>query len=190
MHEKKEFNVYYLVLSEGTTEYNLFAYLTTKKFRESFEKSNIKFSNKVEIVEAGISQGKLNGGGDLSSFKAKYHPIKDDTRYTGQKLFFMIDKDFDDSPQIETLIKNGGDIVQFMEYSSEHLLMRLAGKNPKNPSDFENLKDFRDYCKQEFVKRFGKHAHKFKDADFDLVFNNCTEDEIRVSFSELFSTLS
>ena len=70
------FQIYYLLISEGTTEFNLFAYLTKNKFRDSFEKSNIKFSIKVEIVEAGISQGKLNGAGNLPSFKGKYDLIK------------------------------------------------------------------------------------------------------------------
>ena len=191
MDEKKEFNVYYLVLSEGTTEFNLFAYLTKNKFRGLFDGSSIKFSNRVEIIKDGnqiVSQGKLDGVSTIAHFTSKHILIKE--KYKNQKLFYFLDKDMDDSIAIGEMIMRDDDIVQFMEYSSEHLLLRLAGKNPKNPSDFENLKDFRDYCKQEFVKQFGKHAPKFKDADFDLVFNNCTEDEIRVSFSELFSTLS
>jgi hypothetical protein len=91
---------------------------------------------------------------------------------------------------IEALITQDGDLVQFMEHNSEHLLLRLAGKNPKNPSEFGNLNNFRTYCKKEFVTQFGKNAHKFKDADFEQVFNNCTEDETRANFSELFSTIS
>ena len=39
----------------------------------------------------------------------------------------------------EALIKKRGDIVQFMEYNSEYLLLKFAGRNPKNPSDFNNL---------------------------------------------------
>jgi hypothetical protein len=190
MNKKKIFKVYYLLLSEGTTEFNLFGYLTTKKFKESFEKSNIQFSIKVEIVEYGISQGKLNSGGNLSSFKGKYNPIKYDDRYKGQKLFFIMDKDFDDSSQIETLIKNGGDIVQFVEYNSEYLLLKLSGKNPKKPVDFNNLGKFRDYCKSGFKKHFGKKAPDFKDADFDSIFSSVTDKEIKDSFTELFSTLS
>ena len=73
MSTKKSFDVYYLLVSEGTTEYRLFGYLTTNKFRDRFDASSIKFSDKVEIVEAGISQGKLNGAGNLSSFKAKHN---------------------------------------------------------------------------------------------------------------------
>ncbi len=188
MDKKKGFNVYYLLLSEGTTEFNLFAYLTKVRFRALFEKSSIKFSNKVEIVKAGISQGNLNGAGSLASFKRKYDLIKE--KYPRQKLFFLLDKDLDESSQIESLIKKYADIVQFMEYSSEHLLLRLAGKNPKDPSDFENLSGFRPYCKKEFVKQFGKHAHKFKDTDFDSVFENVKDKDIKNAFAELFSTLS
>src|ERR1035437_6707920 len=180
MNKKKSFKVYYLLISEGTTELNLFGYLTTKKFKESVEKSNIQFSIKVEIIEAGISQGKLNGAGNFSSFKGKYNLIKDDIRYKGQKLFFIIDKDFDDSPQIEILIKNGGDIVQFLEYNFEYLLLKFAGKNPKNPSVFNNMKDFRDYCKGEFQNQFNKEAPDFKDSDFDFIFNNVSDKEIRI----------
>ena len=191
MDNKKVFNIYYLLLSEGTTEFNLFAYLTKNRFRTLFNNSNIQFSNRVEIIKDGnqiVSQGKLDGVSTLAHFTAKHTLIK--TKYTGQRLFYFLDKDIDDCLAIEALINKDGDIVQFMEYNSEHLLLRLADKNPKNPSDFTNLKDFRDYCKKEFLKQFGKNAHKFKDTDFELVFNNCTEDEIRVSFSKLFSTLS
>lgn len=191
MENKKGFNVYYLLLSEGTTEFNLFAYLTKVRFRILFDDSSIQFRNTIEIIKDGqqiVSQGKLDGVSTIVHFESKRILIK--AKYAGQKLFYFLDKDMDDSVVIGERITSDGDIVQFMEYSSEHLLLRLAGKNPKNPSNFGNLKDFRDYCKQEFVKQFGKHAHKFKDTDFDLVFNNCTEDEIRSSFRELFSTLS
>ncbi len=191
MDNKVGFNVYYLLLSEGTAEFNLFAYLTRNRFRALFDASNIQFSNRVEIIKDGnqiVSQGKLDGVSNIAHFRAKHVLIKE--KYTGQKLFYLLDKDIDDSIPIGTLITEGGDIVQFVEYNSEHLLLRLAGKNPRNPSDFASLKDFRDYCKQEFVRQFRKHCHKFKDSDFESVFNNSTEDEIRVSFSELFATLT
>ncbi|HAL50192.1 MAG: hypothetical protein UU46_C0003G0038 [Candidatus Uhrbacteria bacterium GW2011_GWD1_41_16] len=186
MEKKKSFIIYYLLLCEGTTEYNLFAYITRNKFRGLFDKSNIKFSDRVQIVKSNVSQGKLNGAGTISSFKAKYDSIK--KKYSGQTLFFVLDKDLDDSSRIETMIQAGGDIVQFLICNSEHLLLKLAGKSPKEPSDFITLKDFRDYCKAEFLKQFGKDAPRFKDFDFDLVFNNCTEDEIRANFTELFAT--
>ncbi len=191
MDEKKGFNVYYLLLSEGTTEFNLFAYLTKNKFRTLFEASNVQFSNKVEIIKDGnqiVSQGKLEGVSDITHFTSKHVLIK--AKYAGQRLFYFLDKDMDDSIAIGELIMRDGDLVQFMEYSSEHLLLRLAGKNPKNPLDFKNLKDFRDYCKQEFVKQFGKHAHKFKDTDFDSVFKNVDDNDTKTAFTELFSTLS
>ena len=190
MGSKKGFNVYYLLLSEGTTEYYLFAYLTKKRFKAPFEVSSVQFSNKVEIIKDDnqiVSQGRLGGVSTIKHFKAKHVLIKE--KYAGQKLFYLLDKDLDDSSAIEELITNGGDLVQFMEYNFEHLLLRLAGKNPKNPSDFGQLSEFRTYCKNEFVKQFGKKASKFNDTDYELVFNIPTENEIKASLSKLFSTL-
>lgn len=190
MEGKKGIKVYYLLLSEGSTEFNLFAYLTKVRFRQIFANSSIQFSINVEIIKNGnqiVAQGKLDGVSDITHFTKKHNLIK--AKYTGQKLFYFLDKDMDDSSAIEALIKQDGHFAQFMEYNSEHLLLRLAGKNPKNPSDFADLKKFRDYCKGEFVKQFGKHAHKFKDNDFELVFNIPTEDEVRASFTELFATI-
>lgn len=190
MRTKKSFREYYLLLVEGTTEFNLFAYLTKKKFRDDFEKSDIKFSDKVTFADIDISKGKLNGVGNLFSFKGKYNRIKKDSRYKGEKLFFVIDEDFDDSLQVKDLIEGDGNIVQFVKYNSEHLLLRFGNKNPKNTSDFTNLEDFRNYCKAEFQKQFKKKASEFNDADFDLIFSNIEDIEIRNSFNELFSTLS
>ncbi len=82
------------MLSEGTTEYNLFAYLKNR-FKELFDNSNIKFSDKVQIPSAGISNGKLNGASDIKSFNSKYKLIKE--QYKDQKRFFILDKDLDDS---------------------------------------------------------------------------------------------
>lgn len=188
MSNKKSFDVYYLLVSEGTTEYRLFGYLTTNKFRSVFSASSIKFSDKVEVVEIGISQGKLNSAGNIGDFKTKYESIRE--KYNGQKRFFMLDKDLDDSSEIEKLIKQHGDIVQFLEYNSEHLLLKFSGKNPKKPSDFNNLGEFRNYCKLEFLKHFGKEGADFKDVDFDAIFKNVDDKDIKVAFSELFSTLS
>jgi hypothetical protein len=191
MSAKKSFKVYYLLLVEGTTEFNLFAYLTKNKFKNLFADSDIQFSNKVEIIENRnqiISQGKLGGIGSIKDFKKKNNLIK--ARYTGQTLFFVLDKDLDDSSEIEALIKHNGDIVQFLEYNSEYLLLNFIGKNLKNPCDFKNLMEFRAYCKTEFQNQFKKKASEFKDRDFDLIFSNVDDVEIRYSFSELFSTLS
>jgi len=188
MDTKKAFKIYYLLVSEGKTEFNIFAYLTRNKFRKLFDESNVRFSDRLEIVESGISQGRLNGAGDFHDFKIKYDRIKE--KYPDQKLFFLLDKDLDDSLQIETIIKDGGDIVQFLVCNSEHLLLKLAGKNPKNSSDFLNMLDFRTYCKTEFKKQFNKKASDLKDSDFDLVFGTISDEEIRNSFNELFFTLS
>ncbi|MBU4000246.1 hypothetical protein KKG29_03690, partial [Patescibacteria group bacterium] len=95
-----------------------------------------------------------------------------------------------DSSKVEILIKKDGNVVQFVEYNSEHLLLRFGKRNPKNPSDFTSLVDFRNYCKAEFQKHFNKKASDFKDSDFDLIFSNIKDEEICKSFSELFSTLS
>jgi hypothetical protein len=190
MNTKKEFKVYYLLISEGTTEFTIFAYLTKNKFRELFEKSSTKFSNKVEIIteKQTISQGKLGGAGHINDFKAKYDLIK--KSYSGQKLFFLLDKDLDDSLKIEVVIKAGGDVVQFMEFNSEYLLLKFAGKNPKKPSEFNNLAEFRNYSYREFEKQFRKKASDLKDADLDLIFGTVSDEEIKASFNELFSTLS
>lgn len=102
----------------------------------------------------------------------------------------MLDKDLDDSPDIEKLIKQNGDIVQFLEYNSEYLLLKFSGKNPKDPSEFKNLGEFRDYCRAEFKNQFSKKASEFKDTDFDSVFRNVEDEDIKNVFTELFSTLS
>ncbi len=190
MSVKKGFNVYYLLVSEGTTEYNLFSYLVKNRYRKLFAVSNIQFSDKVDIASAGISKGKLNGAGNLSAFERKFYLIKNDGRYKGQKLFFVIDKDLDDSPDIEALIRQSGDIVQSIEFNSEHLLLNFAGKNPRNPTDFSNLGNFRAYCKEEFERQFNKKACDLKDHDFDAIFRRVTDRKIKNSFIELFATLS
>lgn len=173
-------------MSEGTTEYNLFAYLKNR-FRELFDNSNIKFSDKVQIPSAGISNGKLNGASDIKSFKSKYKLIK--KFYNNQKRFFILDKDLDDSEKIADSINKGKDIVQFIEYNSEYLLLNFAGKNPKKPSDFKSLEIFRNYCKEEFKKQFRKEASTFKDPDFEKILKKVGDEEIKKVFSVLFSTL-
>lgn len=188
MSIKKSFDVYYLLVSEGTAEYRLFGYLTKNKFKEVFSKSKIKFSDKVELVEVGVSQGKLNGVSDIKDFKIKYESIREN--YKGQKRFFMLDKDIDDSSGIENLIKENGDIVQFLTYNSEYLLLKFYNKNPKNVTDFKSLVEFRNYCKAEFQKQFSKRASDFKDVDFDSVFKNAKDNDIKSAFAELFSTLA
>jgi len=185
-HKKKRFQVYHLLVSEGTTEYNLFGYLKNR-FKDLFDDSNIKFSDKVQIPSAGISNGKLNGASDIKSFNSKYKLIKE--QYKDQKRFFILDKDIDDSKKIADAIKKGKDVAQFIEYNSEYLLLNFAGKNPEKPSDFKNLKIFRKYCKNEFVAQFGKEASAFKDQDFEEILNKVGDEEIKKVFSVIFSTL-
>ena len=157
MDKKKRFRIYYLLLSEGTTEYNLFGYLKNR-FRDLFEDSNIKFSDKVQIPSANIFNGKLNGIESFTSFNSKYKSIKRQykDRNEDQKIFFILDKDLDDSEKIADAIKKGKDIVQFIEYNSEYLLLNFAGKKPKKPCDFRSLKIFRNYCKDHFRTEFTK----------------------------------
>ena len=187
MTKKKRFQVYYLLVSEGSTEYNLFAYLKNR-FRDLFDSSNIKFSDKVEIAEVGVSKGKLNGASNSPSFESKYKLIK--KHYKGQKRFFILDKDIDDSSKIADAIKKGKDLLQFVEYNSEYLLLNFARQNLKKPSDFVNLEKFRIYCKEEFLKKFRKKASEFRDPDFEKIFKNINDEEIKKAFSVLFATLS
>lgn len=190
MRVKKGFKIFYLLISEGTTEFNIFAYLTTKKFRYLFEKSNVQFSVKAEIIKNGnqiVSQGKLGGVGSLCGFQAKYNLVK--SKYVGQRLFVLLDKDLDESEEIGNLIRSTNDVVQFLEYNSEYLLLKLAKKKLRKPSEFASLNDFRTYCKSEFYKVFRKKTSDFKDSDFDQVFALVTDEEVRVEFKELFATL-
>jgi len=191
MDKKKRFQIYYLLLSEGTTEYNLFGYLKNR-FRDLFEDSNIKFSDKVQIPSANIFNGKLNGIESFTSFNSKYKSIKRQykDRNEDQKIFFILDKDLDDSKKIAEAIKKDKDIVQFIEYNSEYLLLNFAGKNPKKPSDFnKSLKNFRNYCKTEFKAQFKKEASAFKDQDFAKILDKVSDEEIKKVFSVLFSIL-
>ena len=80
MDEKKGFKIYYLLLSEGTTEFNLFAYLTKVRFRVLFAGSSIQFRNTVEIIKDGnqiVSQGKLDGVSTIAHFTSKHILIKE-----------------------------------------------------------------------------------------------------------------
>lgn len=187
MSAKKSFKICYLLLAEGPTEFNLFAYLTKVRFKKFFAESNVGFSNKVNIAKYGISQGNLSGISSIKDFKRKNESIK--KRYTGQKLFFVLDKDLDDSLEIGKLIKKDHNVVQFVEYNSEYLLLKLGGKNFKEPLNFRSLKYFRDYCKAEFQKQFKKKASEFKDSDFDLIFSGVEDKKIRKCFGELFSLI-
>ena len=187
MNPKKELLVYQLLLVEGTTEANLFAYLVTNKYREHFKKSKVRFSDKVEIIKNGkqiVTKGNLNGVGHINDFRASYNLIK--AAYPQQKRFFVIDNDLDDSFQIGMEITESGDTVQFLTHNSEYLLLKFAGKNPKEPSEFPDMKSFRDYAKSEFENQFNKKASAAKDPDFDVIFSTVSDQEVISSFKELF----
>lgn len=186
----EQFQTYYLIANEGHTEYVIFSYLTKVKFKNLFDKSKIKFSDKIEITEDDIqiSKGKLNGISSLKSFEIKNKLIKD--KYGGQKIFFILDEDLYHSNEIGEAIKKQGDIIQFIKYNSEYLLLKFRGKTLKVPKDFKSLQEFRDYCKEEFQNEFNKEASQLKTVDLDNIFNKADEIDIRKEFSELFSTLS
>lgn len=187
MENTKQLSVYKLLLVEGTAEAVIFAYITKNRYRELFSKSTIKFSDGVEIIRDGnqiVSRGNLYGIGDLGVFESKLVMIKD--KYPDQKLFFLLDKDLDDSLDIARVIEEGGDMIQFMEHNSEHLLLKFAGKKPKNPDAFNTMKEFRDYTKSEFKKHFKKEAHQMKERDLEPIFDLVSDEDIRSSFSKLF----
>jgi hypothetical protein len=174
-------------LTEGSTESYLFAYLTKVRFRNLFANASIQFSNKVEIAEQNISEGNLNGVSNLKTFKQKYNRIK--KKYSGQPRFFLLDKDIPDSTEIEKLIVQNKDIVQFVNFNSEYTLLKLARKRPKHPDNFKNLTDFRSYCKSEFIKEFKKKASELNDRDFDNIFGKVKDEEIEEYFSVLFKLI-
>ena len=186
----EQFQTYYLIANEGHTEYIIFSYLTKVRFKDLFDKSKIKFSDKIEIAEDDIqiSKGKLNGISSFKSFEIKNNLIKN--KYVGQKIFFILDEDLYHSKKIGKVIKRQGDIIQFIKYNSEYLLLKFSGKTIKDPKDFKNLQEFRDYCKEEFINEFNKEASQLKTPDLDNIFDKVDEIDIRKEFSELFSTLS
>lgn len=184
---KKLLKIFYFLACEGHTEYVIFSYLTRNRFRGEFLKSNIKFRDNINIIRDPftiISNGKINGVGDETSFKSKYNIIKEE--YKDERFFFFLDKDLEDSFKIEIIIKEGGDRVQFIEPNSEYLLLKLSGCNLKEPKDFIDLKSFRDYSKEEFFKKFGKKANMINDFDLDKIFKNISDEDIKEIFKELF----
>jgi hypothetical protein len=185
---KKLFKSYYLLACEGHTEYILFSYLTRNRFRNYFSSVIFKevnlLRNKIEVIMG----GKLNGVGDWSNFNSKYSILKEE--FSDGKFFFFLDNDLDDSQKIGQAIRNGGDVVQFVKYNSEYLLLELYGHPLKCLGDFENQKAFRDYCKEEFLKVYNKEAKTMNDRDLDLIFRNISDGDIVNIFSDLFSCVS
>jgi len=188
---KRPFKIFYFLACEGHTEYVIFSYLTRNRFRKEFSKSNVKFRDNINIIRDPsiiILNGKMDGVGDEANFKSKYNIIK--REYPNEKFFFLLDEDLGDSLKIKAIIEGGGDVVQFIEHNSEHLLLKLSGYNPKEPKDFKDLKSFRDYSKKEFRAKFGKKANMINDFDLDRVFKDISDNEIKEIFKEVFSTLN
>ncbi len=187
MQQKIILKEYYLLLTEGLTEFNIFAYLTRVRFRDIFANSSIQFSEKVEIVELDISKGILNGITNLKTFKNKYKSIR--KKYKGQGKFFLLDSDIIDSSEIEIHIKENNDIVQFMDFNSEYLLLKIVGKKLRHKDEFQNLTDFRNYCKFEFSKHFEKKAHELKGTDFHKIFESISDKDVMGYFPVLFKLI-
>jgi hypothetical protein len=168
MTKKKLFKTYYLLVCEGQTEFNLFAYLKNK-FRE-FQQSDIRFSNKIEIKKLNISGGILHGVNNTKQFITKNKLIK--KHYHDQNILYILDQDLKDTQAIVKIIKKQtGDVVQFIKYNSEYFLLNLKGVNLSKPAAFTaDWGRFRRYCKERFFVVFGKKAHELKDADFDKIF--------------------
>ncbi|MFZ3055046.1 MAG: hypothetical protein WA091_03665 [Minisyncoccales bacterium] len=186
---KKSLKINYFLACEGYTEYIIFSYLKNR-FRDDFLKSNINFSDKANIIQGGIdiiSNGVMDGIGDKANFKSKYNIIKE--KYQGGIFFFLLDDDLDDSSEIKKIIEKGGDFSQFIKHNSEYLLLRLSGYELKEPMEFKVSKKFRDYCKEEFSKKFGKKASRINDFDLDDIFRDTTDEEIKRIFNDLFSIL-
>jgi len=187
---KKPFKVYYFLLYEGHTEFVIFSYLKNR-FRGEFSKSNIIFSDKTDYSNNGetiVFRGKLGGIGGISNFNSKYNVIK--LNFPERTFLIFLDNDLDDSSKIKEKIEKNGDIVQLIEYNSEYLLLKLSGYGPKEPGEFKDLKTFRDYCKSEFLTKFGKEASRINDFDLDGAFQYVSDDKIKEIFSGLFSILN
>lgn len=186
---KKSLKVSYFLACEGRTEYRIFSYLKNR-FRDDFSISNVDFSDKANIIQGGIdviSNGVIDGIGDKTNFKSKYNIIKE--KYKGGIFFFLLDDDLDDSSEIKKIIEKGGDFSQFIKHNSEYLLLKLSGYKLKEPMEFKVSKKFRDYCKTEFFKKFGKKASRINDFDLDNIFQDTPDEEIKRIFNNLFSIL-
>lgn len=180
---KKPFKVYYFLACEGHTEFIMFAYLKNR-YRQLFRSANVKFR---EPRDDGVfSNGKLNGVKSLEHFEGIYSQIKQD--YPDETFLFFLDEDLYHSPQIGKKIKDGGDMVQFIKYNSEFLLLTLSGHTLKDISDFKpDFQGFRDYCKEEFRKVFGDDAKRIINDDFlNGILGDVTDEVIMQKFDVIF----
>ena len=194
----------YLLFKEGQAEQKLIQYFRYNRFADLFNNSKIKFDEKINISRNGIKiieNGNMLGVSDRVHFESKYIDIVeyDDNLYENKQMFFVLDEDIKDSEKIGDFIKSKGKIIQFIKYNIEYLLLELSGIKLKEPnlkdfSDFNNWhnkdwKAYRDYCKVEFKKYFNKEAHEFKDSDFENIFKNHSDEEIKNIFPELFKLI-
>ena len=181
---KKPFKVYYFLAYEGHTEFVIFAYIKNR-FKDVFSKSKVTFREprNTEL----FSNGKLNGVKDLSDFEDKYIRIKKD--YENETFLFILDDDLYHSPRIAKKIKEGRDFVQFIKYNSEFMLLRLAGHELKDISEFDsNFQEFRDYSKSEFRRVYGKDLKYIINDDFlDSVMLGLSDEDIKKNFEVIFS---
>lgn len=145
----------YLVCFEGDAEENLFAYLKSR-----FCKQNKTFK-----------PVQLKGVSSLALFKREYNKIY---RAKGLKkknnenvhFIFFIDGDLDDSPAIVAFIESEGHRHQVNNPNAETVLLRMAGVTLTIDT---LLLDFRKKSKGKFAEKFGKEAHRMKDADLDKI---------------------
>ncbi len=178
----------YSIIYEGYADYLLFAYLTKVLFRKEFLK--VKFVENTNLIlngESVVSNGNMRGIGGLSNFKSKYIPLKE---YHKEKTFFFIlDGDLDDSQEIMKFLKENNELFQMTKYNTEYFLLSKSGAQLKDSSDFRNMKEFRDYCKDEFLRIKGKKASEMSDSDFDSILKSIPRDEIVEEYNALFSLL-
>lgn len=179
----------YSIIYEGYADFLLFAYLTKVLFRKEFLKVKfIKNTNLILNGESVVSNGDMIGIGDLSNFKSKYIPLK--REYKEATFFFILDSDLDDSKDIVNFLQENNELFQVAKYNTEYFLLSKGGEQLKNPSDFRNMKEFRGYCKDEFLRIKGKEASNMSDSDFDSILKNISKDEIIKDYKELFSLIS
>ena len=148
----------YIICSEGEAEDNLFGYLKTK------------YNSKKKSFKA----KPLGGFSTITVFKRKYNRVYKEIGLRGSKpnervhFVFLIDNDLDDSDKIVEFIRTEGHEVQLCERNTETALLGLAGVTLTVDTP---LPDFRKKFKTKFIEKFGKEAHKMKDADFDELFD-------------------
>ncbi len=183
---KKPFKTYYFLAYEGHAEFILFAHLKNR-FKKLFEDSNIKFR---ELTDSEVfSNGKIKGVKSLKDFEEKYLKIKNNNEYKDLTFLFFLDEDLYHSPEIGKKISEGGDLIQFIKYNSEFILLKLSGYEIKDISEFKpDFQGFRDYCKEEFRKKHGQDLKYIINDDFlDSILGSIPDETIKENFKTIFS---